>query len=301
MSATLCYRIEAPRREWDRLLGELHELGTLGVIECDPDVPRPYLLAYFDAGSPSSRRALELRNAARGIRVAQPEPVPDTDWEARWREGLAPRRVGALWIRPSWCDSAGLPELVIDPERAFGSGEHATTRLALRLLTDALVPGDSVLDLGTGSGVLGLGALRCGAARALGVDIDPVAVRCARGNAARNRLPLALVAGTLDALDPDARFGVVVANMLWSRLEAQIPRLVRHTGRVLVISGFLAAEHERVARTLAEAGVVPGPPAWEEQSGDTWGVVLCEPTAVAEDHVRDRQSSSRSLKVSSKG
>ena len=266
MSATARFRLVASVALRDVLLAELHSLGCLGVEERESE-----LLAYFVADAPS---APVLALAADGVRVIGPEPVPDADWEARWRRGLEPRRVAGLWLRPSWCGTRGAPEIVIDPQQAFGSGEHASTRLAMRLLLDALQPGDRVLDVGTGSGILGLAALRMGAVHALGLDLDPVACRNAVENRARNRLPLALYCGTLDALRADVSCDLVVANLLASRLAPLYARLAAHAGRALVVSGLLAGERDEALASLAGLGLRVEDEASERQSGDLW-CALC--------------------------
>ncbi|HEY9519588.1 MAG TPA: 50S ribosomal protein L11 methyltransferase, partial [Gemmatimonadales bacterium] len=91
--------------------------------------------------------------------------LPQVDWSARWRDGLAPRAIGRLVVTPSWLASAASPEsrIIIDPESAFGTGEHGSTRSALALLERHLQPGDRVLDLGSGSGILAIAAARLGA------------------------------------------------------------------------------------------------------------------------------------------
>lgn len=288
----LRFRIDAPPETWDVLVAELHALGTLGIEERDTDPSGAHLVAWFADGL-SASRVEALADPARHIAVSAPRSVPDADWERRWREGLAPRRIGPLWVRPSWCTSLGTPEITIDPERAFGSGEHASTRLALRLVLEALRPGDSVLDVGTGSGVLALGALRLGASAALGLEIDPVATSNARANAERNGLPLRLVTGTPDALAPASRFDVVVANLLLASLLPWLPRLAAHARRGLVLSGYLETERERLEALAAHHGLSVQRGALEPQSGDSWCAALFV-------HGRDLQSSSRSFKVSSK-
>ena len=298
LSETVCFRIEAPVGECDRLVGALHDLGTLGIEERDAEQSRSLLIAYFPMHRSARAGVLALADPARGIRVRGPESVPDTDWEREWRRGLEPRQVGPLWIRPSWCPSRGgrgEPELLIDPERAFGSGEHASTRLALCLLLDTLQPGDAILDLGTGSGVLALAALRMGAGRAVGVDVDPVACASARANARRNRLAPALVCGTLAAIDPEARFDVAVANLLVERLRPWLARLSRHARRAVILSGFLEGERPELERAVAPLGLRASATKTESQSGQLWGGLL-----LTRSQSRSLQSSRRSRSVSSK-
>ena len=262
MSASALFRLRAPAAIRDVLLAELHSLGCLGVEEREAE-----LLAYFAADAPSEP---VLALATGPVRVSGPEPVAADDWERAWRSGLAPRRVAGLWLRPSWCGARGDPELVVDPQQAFGSGEHASTRLALRLLLEALRPGDRVLDVGTGSGILGLAALRRGAGHALGFDLELVACRNALENRTRNVLPLRLYCGTLDALAPDRPYDLVVANLLASRLAPLRARLAAHARRSLVVSGLLVAERSEAVAAFAELGLRAEAEATEEQSGDRW-------------------------------
>jgi ribosomal protein L11 methyltransferase len=270
--ASVLVRIEAPAGESERLVAELWSLGTSGVEE-RPLEARPShiaLCAYFAAGAVPLAELRGLADAARGVTVADAEPVEERDWEVTWRAGLAPRRVGGLWVRPSFCASAGTPELVIDPQQAFGSGEHATTRLSLELLQEQLRPSDSLLDLGTGSGILGLGALRRGAARALGIDSDPVAIANAAENRAKNALPLALACATLDALAPSARFDVSVANLLLHELLPCLGALAARTRRALILSGYLARERGALDAALASSDWRLVRESSEIQSGDRW-------------------------------
>ena len=174
-------------------------------------------------------------------------------------------------MRPSFAESQGKPELVIDPQQAFGSGEHATTRLALGpRARRAARRATAVLDVGTGSGILALGALRMGAGRALGFDSDPVAIANAAENRAKNALPLALFAGTLDALAPGARFDLAVANLLLHELLPCLDALAARARRALVLSGYLAGERARLDAALAGSAWVCVRESSEVQSGDRW-------------------------------
>jgi ribosomal protein L11 methyltransferase len=263
-------RYALPEEAAELLVAELDSLGTLGIEERESASGEVLVLAYFRAGDDRKEalaRAARIDPRARWLGT---EPVADADWESAWRSGLGPRCIAGLWVRPSWCAPAGAPEIVIDPEQAFGSGEHATTRLALRLLLESLRPGDAVLDVGCGSGILALGALRCGAASALAFDLDPVACANARGNRCRNALPLQLYCGTLDALSGDARFDVVVANLLWSQLEPCLPRLLGAARRALVVSGLLESQCKVALAHLLQPGWESGARCDEHQGGDCW-------------------------------
>ena len=251
---TVLYRIEAPAQTHDRLVAELSELGTLGIEER----PDGELRAYFRIDGASSRQMLALGDPARRIRVEGPLRVPEVDWEVEWRDGLAPRRVGPLWIRPSWCASLGEPEIRIDPQRAFGTGEHPSTRLALARLLAELRDGDRVLDVGTGTGILAIGALRMGAGSAVAIDPDPDACENARENVRENAGAAAgsirLLRGTLAAIDPEAQFDLAVANLLFSRLEPWLDRVLGHARRAAVLSGYLRSEASRLATAVARSG-----------------------------------------------
>lgn len=155
--------------------------------------------------------------------------LPPEDWEAAWRRGLGPRRVGRLVITPSW----SIPEpvepypIVIDPEMAFGTGEHGSTRAALQLLDRLIRPGDRVLDLGSGSGILSIAAVALGAARAVGIDLDPEAEPVAAANALRNGRPEAgfLTGDAADLAGLLAPADLVLSNILRRENEALLPAI----------------------------------------------------------------------------
>lgn len=120
--------------------------------------------------------------------VGRTEVAP-VDWVTRWREGIGARTVGRVLLAPSWIratPAAGQVRLTLDPESAFGSGEHGSTRGALALLDRHLRPGQRVLDLGSGSGILAIAAALLGAGRAVGIELDGDAVPVAQRNAEQN-------------------------------------------------------------------------------------------------------------------
>jgi ribosomal protein L11 methyltransferase len=202
------------------------------------------------------------------------EPV---DWSTRWRDGLGSRSFGRLTVAPSWApaslDSGG-PIVVLDPESAFGSGEHGSTRVALSLLERLLQPGDFVLDLGSGSGILALAAVKLGAARAVGIENDPEANVVAARNASRNGVEDAVEFLDGDAGDLAPLLGpadLVLSNILRSANTALLPAIARAliAEGIAIFSGMEVAEAPLFAPALESAGF-----AVLEERTDTgwWGV-----------------------------
>jgi ribosomal protein L11 methyltransferase len=201
------------------------------------------------------------------------EPV---DWAVRWRDGLKPRRIGRLTVAPSWAlpEEPVEPLLVLDPESAFGSGEHGSTRTALALLERHVRPGDRVLDLGSGSGILGIAAVKLGAARATGIELDADANEVAARNAVRNR-----VADRVTFLDGDAAdlaplaapAEVICSNILRTVNTALLPVIARALapGGCAIFAGMESEEGPQFLGAISSAGFAP-----VDQAADAgwWGV-----------------------------
>jgi ribosomal protein L11 methyltransferase len=192
--------------------------------------------------------------AASGVTIRAHEPgIPDSDWVARSRNEFGPIRVSPrLWIVPSWCTppEADAVNLMLDPGLAFGTGGHATTRLCLRWLESRIAGGETVLDYGCGSGILAIAALKLGASRAVGIDIDSDAVAAARANARRNGVGGEfLECGSPLTLTAD----LVVANILANPLKVLAPILAERCrrGGHIALSGILADQAEEVERCYA--------------------------------------------------
>lgn len=189
------------------------------------------------------------------------QSVPDQDWNRQWAQSVKPLRVGTrLLIRPSW-ESADVAaheiEIVLDPKQAFGTGHHATTRLLLEWLEDEIHGGESVLDVGTGSGLLAMVALRLGAARAIGIDHDSDAIECAREYAAVNRFgsELVLTCGTLAV---ERAYDVVLANLDRRTLLDLAESLAASTGDILMVSGLLVEQRDEIVAAFGSVGLYPG-------------------------------------------
>ncbi len=185
--------------------------------------------------------ALNLNAAealARDLRVAHGPGIqtthtllPEVDWGTAWRAGLGVRRVGRVSIVPSWIEhepDSGEVIVTLDPEMAFGSGEHGSTRAALLLLQKHLRPGALMLDLGSGSGILSIAAARLGAARAVGVEVDDEALPVATRNAERNGVAAAVTFLQGDAANIAPLLGpaqIIVSNILRLVNVALLPEI----------------------------------------------------------------------------
>ncbi len=174
-----------------------------------------------------------------------------------WRSHVAPVPVTAdLEIVPAWIaveESSVGKRILIEPGATFGLGDHPTTRACLAVLADRGVEGRTVLDVGCGSGVLGITALALGAVRAVGVDITPAAIEVSNDNARRNGVEDRWFATTNELASIRTEFDIVVANILAPTLIELSEELKRLTkpGGVLVISGVLDGHYEHVLDALA--------------------------------------------------
>lgn len=205
---------------------------------------------------------LRERLEAAGVPFAvETGKVDEEDWATAWKKYYFPTKVGErLVVCPSWESyepQAGEVVLTMDPGMAFGTGTHDTTRLCMQLLEKYVLPGVKLLDVGTGSGILAVSALLLGADCAVGVDIDEVAVRVAKENAAANGVAdrVEFLAGDL-ADKVSGRFGVVTANIVADVILRLIPDLGRFLapGGVFIASGIIDAREADVAGALTAAG-----------------------------------------------
>ena len=213
--------------------------------------PRVKLTALCKVQPEPERLLLHACDLA-GIAVPAHElrSVADEDWVAKSREQFGPIRISAhLWIVPTW-HAPPEPEainLVLDPGLAFGTGSHPSTRLCLQWLERSITGGETVLDYGCGSGILAIAALKFGARRAVGVDIDPDAVAAARANAGRNG-----VAGEfLEGREPlTFTADIVIANILANPLKLLAPILASRCrrGGQIALSGILSEQAGGVER-----------------------------------------------------
>ena len=196
--------------------------------------------------------------------------IAEESWAESWKRFWDVQHVGShLVIKPSWREyEASADDLVIeiDPKQAFGTGTHATTRLCLEALERLVQPGDSVYDVGSGSGILAIAATLLQARCATGVDSDPVAVSAARENARHNRVADRLDFAVGTAANLTGRADLVVANILAEVLIELAADLAARTGRDLVLSGII----DRKAGEVQAAFEAQGLAFADERREDGW-------------------------------
>jgi len=256
----------------DRVEETLDVLGALAITRMDagdapqfdaalPDKPRWPLQSVSGLFAPDTDMAsieeplmaVAGSDAALGI-----DAVADQDWELSGRTSFAPVQISdRLWICPPWNplpDSADQIQVTITPGLAFGTGTHATTQLCLQQIECHSFEGSKVLDWGCGSGVLAIAALRLGAGSATGVDLDPKAMVASRENALLNGVAGMFDLCTPDALSDDARYDLVVANILAGTIMELATTLEQHLKPqgVLILSGILGTQVDRVRTSFAQ-------------------------------------------------
>ncbi|MEX0830232.1 MAG: 50S ribosomal protein L11 methyltransferase [Nitrospirales bacterium] len=224
------------------------------------------LTIYWQGGESSLRQCLHEALAQLNVTIANPtiqvQPVEHQNWNAQWAASVKPIRIGRrIGIRPSWA-RMDMPEegieIVLDPKQAFGTGHHATTHLLLEWLEEMEELSNSrVLDVGTGSGILSMVAVRLGARSALGIDVDPVAVDCAKDYAAINgfRDELVLRCCQIDEVAPQT-FDIIVANIDRRTILAisQGFSRLRLSATQVLLSGLLKEDEFEIVEHMTNQG-----------------------------------------------
>jgi ribosomal protein L11 methyltransferase len=268
---------------------EQAELLTEGLLACGGSAVEEgagTVSTYVPLSGPAEVAEEHVRRVLRAVLGTDPpqldfEEVPEQDWLALWRAGLGPRRMGRITVAPTWSEAAETPGEVlirIDPQMAFGTGEHASTRGVLRLMQQAVRPGDRVLDVGAGSAILAIAAVRLGAASALAVESDPDTVENAGENIARNGV-VGQVSFLCELVDDaflhsrgPAAFDGILANVLSSVLRPLLPAFHAAVGPGgwVILSGILLEE----AAMMREAATQAGFSVAAEDSEEQWWSVL---------------------------
>jgi ribosomal protein L11 methyltransferase len=247
----------------DRLINKLMDSGCLGVIDQDYS-----FIAYFPetVDVKTIEKELSLVKALLGTSTAGPEPtftsrlIPDQDWNESWKKGFHAIDVGERFtIRPPWEDERkDRINLVIDPAMAFGTGHHETTRSCLVLMEKYAANSGtkSFLDVGAGTGILAIAALKLGFKRVIAVDTDILAVDATRMNSRLNNTPdMEIREGSV--VDLNETFDVIAANLISGVLVLLAPAIESHLRQdgVAILSGILTGQDDEVAESMSRQGL----------------------------------------------
>ena len=262
-----------PESNRDGVIAALFESGSQGVQEDGPTV-----ITHF----PADARIADIRDAVMhadphaSIAVAE---SPDTDY-SQWRASVSAHHVGDLVVAPPWLAADHDPDktIIVDPVMAFGTGEHPTTRGVIRLMQGVVRRGDVVADLGAGSAVLSIAAIRLGAARVAAVEIDHDSIGNAEENLQANGVDdrVEVIEGDASIILPLlAPVRVVLANIISSVLIAMLPviRSALAAGGQAILSGILVEERAMMIDALRAGG-------WSierEDTEDLWWSVQIAP------------------------
>lgn len=236
-------------------------LGASGsAVETDAKTGAGEYVAWFPAGEDeqASRARISAGVMQQGIGQSDISlKLLNDDWETAWQKDWHGMPIGqSLWVRPSFCESAPAEriDIVLDPGMAFGTGQHATTRLCLQTIERvcADTPPASMLDMGAGSGLLAIAAGKLGAEGIVAIDNDPISVEASEVNAAINGVQLESLLGDVP---PDQTFELVAANILAGPLIDMAPALAKCVGKRLVLSGLLAEQIDAVSAAYIAAGL----------------------------------------------
>ena len=255
---------------------------------------RSRLTFYLEVGEEGFAKMGEVRMALEelkkehddwGTLLMTMDTMEDADWENNWKQYYKPMEIGErLLVIPQWetAEVGDRVPLILEPGLTFGTGSHATTRLCLMALEKHVKPGMRVVDLGCGSGILSIAALKLGAAEAKAIDIDDKCINVAYENAAMNGIgkdTYTVLAGNILA-DQSAveqlggGYDIVVANIVSDIIIALAPqvRYYMKENALFLCSGIIDTRAEEVAGKLREAGLE----ILEERSADGWFSFLCK-------------------------
>lgn len=261
--------VDLPEEESELAQSVLYEHGAAGLEVRDslnktvatvraPAAGEAILIAYFEDKADASGAQEELGEKVPGSRFSL-EDVVERDWSVEWRNQIKSVTVGRLWVGPPWEKPKAPADkvcLFIEPKMAFGTGDHPTTSLCLAAVDTFMAthPGASVLDVGTGTGVLAFAAKKLGAGRCVGVDNDATSVELARECAQENGIDdVELSAKTLEAIEGE--FDLVLANILANTLVELAPLIAPKVKQRLVLAGVLVPQAEEVTAAYVAAGL----------------------------------------------
>lgn len=190
--------------------------------------------------------------------IASEEIVKDQNWNQQWEATIQGQEIGRFFVKPTW-DTSATPDdkilLEIDPKMSFGTGYHETTRLILQLLPEIIQPGDTLVDAGTGTGILSIAAIKLGAGHALAFDIDEWSVKNTAENILLNEVSEAITIrqGSAEVLSGTPNVDVILANIERNVILELLPDFLKvlKCGGTLVLSGLLETDKQDVLAALS--------------------------------------------------
>ena len=258
----------------------LFELGSCGTIETEEAIKGYFTHSQIDENTKNRLNLYieNLRKLGRQIRTPVYTEIPQEDWNTNWRIHFTPVQVTPnILVTPPWIAHENrIDQIVIEimPRMAFGTGTHETTKLCLEMLRDTIRPNDHVLDVGTGSGILAIGAAKMGAVRVLGIDIDENAIDNAVENIRQNRVEarVDIQAGSIDAVGKE-KFNLICANIDKKTIAPIIEKLKKrlHPGGRIILSGILKSEEQEIMVPIQKVGLICK---WKKQLGEWIGLLL---------------------------
>ena len=252
------HRVEVTPSDGAKAQAIAAAMFTAGAEGVHEDGPR--LVTHLPAEMDPARFVEALRGADAAL-VAGHSSLEDVDWSEKWRDRITSHRLGALTVAPPWLADGLDPRtsVIIEPAMAFGTGEHPTTRGVVRLMQGAIRAGDSVADLGAGSAVLAIAAIKLGAGRAFAIENDHDSIANAEENCERNGVAerIAVLEGNAEDLLPlVAPVRLILANIISSVLLELLPLMAAHLapGGQIILSGILLEERAKMLDALAAGG-----------------------------------------------
>ena len=258
---------------------QVAEIAHVDLIEQELlDKPRDRVIIHMYLEPVETLALIAARMEAAGIPyTVETEGVEQEDWQNGWRKYYHPMEIGSrLAVVPSWQQyDTDRVKLILDPGLAFGTGGHETTSLCLEALDEQVRGGERVLDIGTGSGILAIAALKLGAASAEGVDIDPVAVRTAGENAALNGVQDKLTVLVGDLSDKaSGTYDIITANIVANAILSLAPAVpgLMADGATFIASGIIDSRKDEVLAGLEAAGLA----VVEVKEKRGWECIVCK-------------------------
>ncbi|MDR9418460.1 50S ribosomal protein L11 methyltransferase [Gracilimonas sp.] len=239
------------------LIAEMFDLDFEGFEQLD-DI----LLASIPSNRFDDSKREEIEQKLMGFgweaSILKEQVISEKNWNEEWERTIQPQTIGRFYVHPTWStfegDLGDKIELMIDPKMAFGTGYHATTRIMLEWLPEVVEEGDTVLDAGTGTGILAIAALKLGAKSAFGFDVDEWSKTNAEENILLNAVEgFEVKLGSVEVIPPNKTYDVIVANINRNALIDLVPDLISHLKKngKLVLSGLLEEDESTILKQSA--------------------------------------------------